>query len=55
VLLGWNDRAELATDEYLPITPILEGLVILRVNPDAPPKEKEEKKEVKPKGKLDFF
>jgi 26S proteasome regulatory subunit N1 len=30
----YGDRAELATDEYLPATPVLEGFVILKKNPD---------------------
>ena len=30
VLLGYNERAELATEEYLPLTPVLEGFVILK-------------------------
>lgn len=34
VLLSIGERAELATEEYLPITQILEGFVILRKNPD---------------------
>jgi len=34
VLLSYGERAELATDEYLALTPILEGFVILRKNPD---------------------
>uniref|UniRef100_A0A7S0WQH9 26S proteasome non-ATPase regulatory subunit 2 homolog n=1 Tax=Pyramimonas obovata TaxID=1411642 RepID=A0A7S0WQH9_9CHLO len=34
VLLGVGDRAELATEKYLPVSPILEGCVILRPNPD---------------------
>mmetsp|Transcript_43009 Transcript_43009/g.71701 ORF Transcript_43009/g.71701 Transcript_43009/m.71701 type:complete len:897 (+) Transcript_43009:349-3039(+) len=34
VLLGVGDRAELATEKYIPVTPILEGCVILRPNPD---------------------
>ncbi|KAH9424816.1 26S proteasome non-ATPase regulatory subunit 2 [Dermatophagoides pteronyssinus] len=34
VLLSIGERAELATEEYLPLTPILEGFVILRKNPD---------------------
>uniref|UniRef100_W5KX25 26S proteasome non-ATPase regulatory subunit 2 n=1 Tax=Astyanax mexicanus TaxID=7994 RepID=W5KX25_ASTMX len=29
-----TERAELATEEYLPVTPILEGFVILRKNPN---------------------
>lgn len=33
VLLGPGERAELATDEYIPLTPIIEGFVILRKNP----------------------
>lgn len=32
VLLSIGERAELATEEYLPLTPILEGFVILRKN-----------------------
>jgi len=34
VLLAQGERAELATEEYLPLTPIMEGFVILRKNPD---------------------
>lgn len=34
VLLGYGERAELATDEYLSLTPVLEGHVILKKNPD---------------------
>lgn len=34
VLFGHGDRAELATDEYLPVCRVLEGLVILRKNPE---------------------
>ncbi|AES89702.1 putative 26S proteasome regulatory complex, non-ATPase subcomplex, Rpn1 subunit [Medicago truncatula] len=34
VLLAAGDRAELATEKYLPISPILEGFVILKDNPD---------------------
>ncbi|DAZ95507.1 TPA: hypothetical protein N0F65_001846 [Lagenidium giganteum] len=37
VLLNVKDRAELATDEYLPHTNVLEGVVILRKNPDFKP------------------
>ena len=35
VLLGPGEKAELATDEYIPLTPVIEGFVILRKNPDA--------------------
>jgi 26S proteasome regulatory subunit N1 len=35
VFLSHNERAELATDEYLPLTSVLEGFVILQKNPDA--------------------
>ncbi|KAM3573375.1 hypothetical protein VYU27_004675 [Nannochloropsis oceanica] len=35
VLLGVKDRAELASSEYLAYTSVLEGVVILRKNPDA--------------------
>jgi len=34
VLLGHGDRAELATDDYVPLTTILEHCVILRKNPE---------------------
>ncbi|GMF21146.1 unnamed protein product [Phytophthora lilii] len=37
VLLNVKDRAELATEEYLPLTNVLEGVVILRKNPDYEP------------------
>lgn len=33
VLLGYGDRAELATEEWIPLTKFLEGHVILRKNP----------------------
>ncbi|KAL8446783.1 hypothetical protein Emag_004544 [Eimeria magna] len=39
VLLNFSERAELATDEYLPVARVLEGIVLLRKNPDyQPPK-----------------
>lgn len=34
VLLAHGERAELATKEHVPVTPILEGFVILRKNPN---------------------
>ncbi|UXI16019.1 hypothetical protein NH340_JMT01962 [Sarcoptes scabiei] len=34
VLLSIGERAELATEEYIPLTPILEGFVILQKNPN---------------------
>ena len=34
VLLGFSDRAQLATEEYIPLTPLMEGFVILKKNPD---------------------
>ncbi|KAL4828745.1 hypothetical protein H8958_016295, partial [Nasalis larvatus] len=34
VLLAHGERAELATEEFLPATPVLEGFVILRKNPN---------------------
>jgi len=34
VLLACGERAELATEEYVPLTSVLEGFVILRKNPD---------------------
>lgn len=37
VLLAYGERAELATEEYLSLTPFMEGFVILRKNPDYDP------------------
>merc|ERR1719316_385336 len=37
VLLAAGERAELATDEYLPLSSLLEGVIILRPNPDHVP------------------
>ncbi|CAL2040162.1 unnamed protein product [Caenorhabditis brenneri] len=37
VLLAHGERAELANDEYISVTPHLEGLVILKKNPDYQP------------------
>lgn len=34
VLLAYGERAELATDEFLSLTPIMEGFAILKKNPD---------------------
>ena len=34
MLLSHGERAELATDEYLAVTTLLEGIVILKPNPD---------------------
>lgn len=34
VLLSVGDRAELATEKYIPLSPILEGFVILKENPE---------------------
>lgn len=34
VLLAYGERAELATEEYISLTPILEGFAILKKNPD---------------------
>ena len=34
VLLSVGDRAELATNKYLPLTSVLEGVVIIKENPD---------------------
>jgi 26S proteasome regulatory subunit N1 len=37
VLLSATERAELGTEEYLPVTSVLEGIVILAENPDFEP------------------
>ena len=34
VLLSVGERAELGTQKYLPVTPVLEGIVILKPNPE---------------------
>ena len=34
MLLSVGDRAELATNKYLPLSSVLEGIVILKENPD---------------------
>jgi 26S proteasome regulatory subunit N1 len=34
VLLNAGERAELATEQYAPLSPLLEGVVVLRKNPD---------------------
>ncbi|KAL5988476.1 26S proteasome non-ATPase regulatory subunit 2 A [Asimina triloba] len=34
VLLAAGDRAELATEKYIPLSPVLEGFVILKENPE---------------------
>ncbi|KAI5020563.1 hypothetical protein ZWY2020_045451 [Hordeum vulgare] len=34
VLLAARERADLATEKYIPLTPVLEGFVILRKNPE---------------------
>ena len=34
VLLNAGERAELATEQYIPLSPLLEGFVILRPNPN---------------------
>uniref|UniRef100_A0A6T6B035 26S proteasome non-ATPase regulatory subunit 2 homolog n=1 Tax=Compsopogon caeruleus TaxID=31354 RepID=A0A6T6B035_9RHOD len=39
VLLGAKERAELATDEYIPLSAVFEGVVILRKNPSYVPPE----------------
>ncbi|XP_047990980.1 26S proteasome non-ATPase regulatory subunit 2 [Leguminivora glycinivorella] len=35
VLLSFGERAELATDEYVPLSPVMEGFVILKKNEDS--------------------
>ena len=34
VVIGYGERAELATEEYLPLATVLEGFVILKRNPE---------------------
>ncbi|XP_057297932.1 26S proteasome non-ATPase regulatory subunit 2-like [Hydractinia symbiolongicarpus] len=39
VLLAHGERAELATDEYIALTPVLEGFVICKKNPEYDPED----------------
>ena len=39
VLLGAKERAELGTEEVLSVSSVLEGIVILKANPDYEPEE----------------
>lgn len=54
VLMGVHDRTELADDSYLTLTNVLEGVVVLRVNPAAKARKaaEEEAKEKERKAKL---
>jgi 26S proteasome regulatory subunit N1 len=38
-LLGYGERAELATEEYIPETNVMENFVILRKNPEYEPEK----------------
>lgn len=39
VLLGYGERAELATEEYISETNVMENFVILKSNPDYEPEK----------------
>lgn len=49
LIINYGERAELGTEEYLPISRIIENFVILQKNPEykPPEEEKKEKKELK--------
>lgn len=47
VLIGQNERAELASEEFLSETQVMENFVILRKNPDYVEEKKDEKKKGK--------
>jgi 26S proteasome regulatory subunit N1 len=47
VLLSHGERAELATDMYIPVASILEGVVIMKTNPDSKDAKKKKKEEAK--------
>jgi 26S proteasome regulatory subunit N1 len=49
VLLSANDRAELATDEYIALPSVLEGFVIVKVNPESKDRKAKEAKDLKDK------
>lgn len=55
VLLAYDQRAELATEQYIPLTSVLEGFVILKENPDwkAAPEASPTKKKDEGFGSLD--
>jgi len=44
VLISHGERAELASEQYIPVTPILENFVILRKNPDWEEEVEDQKK-----------
>ena len=44
VLIGHAERAELATEEYLAESPVIENFLILRPNPDYEPEQDNIKK-----------
>merc|ERR1719461_2184535 len=52
VLLSFGQRAELATQQYLSTTPVLEGFCILKINPEWEEEQKKikEKKEKEKEG-----
>lgn len=55
VLLAYDQRAELATEQYIPLTSVLEGFVILKENPNwkAAPEASPSKKKDEGFGSLD--
>lgn len=44
MLIGQSERAELASDQYLPETPVIENFLILRPNPEYEPEQDLNKK-----------
>ncbi len=44
VLIGCSERAELATEQYIPESTVMENFVIVRPNPDYNPEEDFKKK-----------
>merc|ERR1711902_158147 len=47
ILLQYMDRAELANDQYVPVSSVLEGFAILRPNPDSEAERRKKKKAAK--------
>jgi 26S proteasome regulatory subunit N1 len=47
VLLSATERAELGTEEYLPVSTVMEGIVILKPNPDYEPNDSNNDKDKK--------
>jgi len=52
VLLGSKDRAELVDDSYIALTSVLEGVVVVRKNPNSRKKEEKDRAEKQRQAKI---